>query len=269
MTPSRRHRSATRILHYGAPLAMAVAILGGCSLGGSDTFEVIPPQEIPFGLDQAATTTTTTTTTVPAPPPPDAGTTTTSAPPIQTEPVEVYFVSGLDRLQRQTIQLSSPVGPFQVLAVLEEEPAGEQSAGLRTAVPPDLVVDLSIERGVAAVDLDGAVLNALSSRDQRLAIAQIVLSTIGSIRGVGQVSFTIDGIPAEIGIPPDYTLSEPGQPLAFADFAALLVTGGPGGATSTTPTSTMPAPTSTNPANGSANSTTASTSIAETSADDQ
>jgi hypothetical protein len=44
---------------------------------------------------------------------------------------------------------------------------------------------------------------------------------------VGQVSFTIDGEPAEIGIPPDYTLSRPGQPLAFADFESLL-SGRPG-----------------------------------------
>lgn len=257
-------------MRWRQALAIGVAgaaALGGCSLGGSDSFEVIPPQEIPFGLDQAASTTTTTTTTAPpvstpedvAPP-----STTTSNPSIQTEPVEVYFVSGLDRLQRQTIQLSSPVGPFQVLAVLEEEPAGEQSAGLRTAVPADLVIDLTIERGVAAVDLDGAVLNGLSPRDQRLAIAQIVLSTIGSIRGVGQVSFTIDGIPAEIGIPPDYTLSEPGQPLAFADFAPLLVSGSTGETNSTT---TMPStdtvPTGATPAN-TPTTTTATTTTAET-----
>lgn len=220
-----------------APIVVLLLTITSCGIGNEDSFEVIPPQDIPFGLDQpTTTTTTTTTTTVPV----DETDETTTTIGVQTEPVEVYFVAGLDRLQRQTLQLSSPVGPFQVIAVLAEEPAGEQSAGLRTVVEPGLVRDVLTERGVATIDLDREVLDALSPRDQRLAIAQLVLSMIGSVRGVGQVRFTVDETPAEIGIPPDYTLSEPGEPLAFADFETLLVSSaiGPVAPTTSTPDTT-------------------------------
>ncbi len=199
--------------------AVATGPLSGCGVNAGESFETIAPQDIPFGLDQPATTAPTTTTTTTVPDGPDGPTTTS---PVQTEPVNVYFVLGLDRLQRLTVQFASPVELLQVVALLADGPPSEQSVGLRSAVRAGLVVDLFSERGVAQVDLQGSVLNQLVPRDQRLAIAQIVLSVLGSARGVGQVSFTIDGQPAEIGIPPDYTLSRPGQPLAFADFESLL-----------------------------------------------
>ena len=217
----RRVTRLTRPVAVVVTVATTSIIAVSCGIGSEDSFEVIPPQDIPFGLDQPATSTTTTTTTVPVEDPTQSTSTTIG---VQTEPAEVYFVAGLDRLQRQTLQLSSPVGPFQVIAVLAEEPAGEQSAGLRTVVAPGLVRDVLTDRGVATVDLDREILDTLSPRDQRLVIAQLVLSMIGSVRGIGQVRFTVDEVPAEIGIPPDYTLSAPGEPLAFADFESLLVT---------------------------------------------
>jgi hypothetical protein len=246
-------------------LATTLAVLGSaCGVAAGNSFELIPPQDIPFGLDQ--TTTTTTTTTIPVAEPgttdPDSGPTTL---PVQTEPIDAYFVIGLDRLQRQTLQFSSPVEPLQVLALLEEGPPPEQSVGLRTAVRPGLAVDVSTDRGVATVDLRGAVLDRMTPRDQRLAIAQLVLTVIGSIRGIGQVIFTIDGEPAEIGIPPEYTLSEPGEPLAYADFELLLATS----PTTTSPTTTSPtttSPTATSPADTSPTTTSpTATSPADTS----
>lgn len=204
--------------HMCAAVIVLAAATQGCGVDAGDSFATIAPQDIPFGLDQPATTSTTTTSQPPLGP--DTASTTTS--PVQTEPVNVYFVLGLDRLQRLTVQLASPVELLQMLALLADGPPSEQSVGLRTAVRPGLVVDLFSERGVAQVDLSGSNLNLLSPRDQRMAIAQIVLSVLGSARGVGQVVFTIDGEPAEIGIPPDFTLSSPGQPLAFADFESLL-----------------------------------------------
>jgi hypothetical protein len=204
---------------------VTIGLLTGCGVSAGESFETIAPQEIPFGLDQPLSTAASTTTTTEPPTDPDGSAPTTS--PVQTEPVNVYFVLGLDRLQRLTVQFASPVELLQVLAFLADGPPSEQAIGLRSAVRSGLVVDLFSERGVAQVDLRGSVLNQLAPRDQRLAIAQIVLSVLGSARGVGQVSFTIDGEPAEIGIPPDYTLSRPGQPLAFADFESLL-SGRPG-----------------------------------------
>jgi hypothetical protein len=220
---TRRHVSALLLLSFS---------LLACGVNAGESFETIAPQEIPFGLDQPLSTSPSTTSTTIEPSETD---TTGSLPsPVQTEPVNVYFVLGLDRLQRLTVQFASPVELLQVLALLADGPPSEQSIGLRSAVRAGLVVDLFSERGVAQVDLRGSVLNQLSPRDQRLAIAQIVLSVLGSARGVGQVSFTIDGEPAEIGIPPDYTLSRPGEPFAFADFESLL-SGRPGETLATAP----------------------------------
>jgi hypothetical protein len=218
---------------FSAALLVVALALGGCGLGSDDSFEAIPPDEILFGLDQTTTTTTTTTTTIPTEPTVTVEPTAPVTLPIQTEPVEVYFVIGLQQLQRQTIQFSSPVEPLQVLARLEEGPSPELGVGLRTAVRQNLTVDFDNDRGVATVELRGSVLDRMRPVDQRLAIAQLVL-TVGSLRGVGQVRFTIDGEPAEIGIPPDYTLSEPGEPLAYDDFAGLLATGTQTDVTTTT-----------------------------------
>jgi hypothetical protein len=219
-------------------LALVLIATSACGLDTADSFEEIPSQEIPFGLEQATPTTTTTTTspelpstTDDTPPTTDDDSTETQEPPESTstlalpavEVAEIYQVVGLNRLQRQTIPLSAPLGVFQVVAVLEEPPSGELAVGLRTAVRIGLVADVAVERGVAIVDLNGTQLNRMSPRDQRLAIAQLVLSITSSIRGVGQVAFSVDGEPAEIGIPPEYTLSDPGQPLTYADFAPLLL----------------------------------------------
>ncbi len=215
-------------------VAVVLIATSACGLNTNESFEEIPSQDIPFGLEQPTSTTTTPTlppTTDDVPPvsdddtgdgqDPSASTSTLALPAV--EAAEIYQVVGLNRLQRQTIPLSAPLGVFQVVAVLEEPPSGELTVGLRTAVRVGLVADVAVDRGVATVDLNGTQLNRMSPRDQRLAIAQLVLSITSSIRGVGQVAFSVDGEPAEIGIPPDYTLSDAGQPLAYADFAPLLL----------------------------------------------
>lgn len=215
-------------------LSVCAAVVLGCGVNVGESFETIAPQEIPFGLDQPATTASTTTTTSV----PETGPTSPPATnPVQTEPASVYVIIGLDRLQRLSVQLASPVEIMQVLALLTEGPTGDQAVGLRSAVRPGLVIDVEVDRGVATVDLRASTLNLLTPRDQRMAIGQIVLSILGSARGVGQVVFTIDGAAAEIGIPPDFQLSRPGQPLTFADFESLLVgrPGDPGPALSVVP----------------------------------
>ena len=223
----------------------ATPLLVACSPPEDDSLEFIPPDEIPFGLDQTTTTTTTTTTITL---PPDEATeptepTTTTLAPVQTAPVEVYFLIGLEQLQRQTIQFSFPVEPLQVLALLEDGPPPDVGIGLRTALRPNLTNGFERTEGVATVDLRGSVLNRTGSRDQSLAIAQLVL-TVGRLPGVGQVRFTIDGEPVPIPVPPSFTLSEPGEPLSYESFAVLLT---PGSVSTSVPTTTLPTTTAAPP----------------------
>ena len=214
-------RRLTSVL--GTIAVFALAPIAACGLADDDTIEFIPPEEIPFGLDQTTTTTTTTTTTlVPqATVEPTVPTTTTTLSPVQTAPVEVYFVIGLDRLQRQTLQFSFPIEPLQVLAQLEEGPPADVGVGLRTALRPNLTTGIETADGIATIDLRGSVINRTSSRDQNLAIAQLVL-TVGRLPGIGQVRFTLDGEPSRIPVPPTYTLSEPGEPLTYETFSVLI-----------------------------------------------
>lgn len=247
MTPADTSvRSRSSLVVLAAVLAAVVLgaspLIVACGLADDDTLEFIPPDEIPFGLDQTTTTTTTTTTTLAPDRPVEPTlptTTTTTLTPVQTAPVEVYFVIGLEQLQRQTVQFSFPVEPLQVLAQLEDGPQPDVGIGLRTALRPNLTAGYERTEGVATVDLRGSVLNRTSSRDQNLAIAQLVL-TVGRLPGVGQVRFTIDGDPVPIPVPPSYTLSDPGEPLSYETFAVLLTPGSGSSPVSTTTTTSVP-----------------------------
>ena len=213
-------------------VVVAAFALGACGLPADDDAQEI--DDVPFGLDETTTTSSTTTTTMPAPtttgPDPTLATTTTL---VATEPVQVYFVIANDDLVSQSVQLSSPINPNQVLAQLEDGPVpGPGSVGLRTEVRPGLTREVTVDRGVATVDLVGEVLGEMTTFEGRNAIAQIVLSL--RLPGIGQVRFTTDGEPEEIPVPANNNqLSEPGAPLAFEDFAVLL---GPGATPTTAPT---------------------------------
>ena len=81
-------RSKAVIAALGFAVAFAVASCGVPT--GDDTFDAIPPEEVPFGLDATSTTTTTTTTTVPqTPDTTQAPTTTTTTTPIRLDPAEI------------------------------------------------------------------------------------------------------------------------------------------------------------------------------------
>jgi hypothetical protein len=240
----------SRLARIGIVVVAAVVALTSCGLGDDDTIDLIPADEILFGLDQT-TTTSTTTTTLPPEPPVDPLPTTTTLSPVQTAPVEVYFVIGLDRLQRQTLQFSFPIEPLQVLAQLEEGPPADVGVGLRTALRPNLTAGIESADGIATIDLRGSVINRTSSRDQNLAIAQLVL-TVGRLPGVGQVRFTLDGEPTPIPVPPTYTLSEPGEPLSYEAFSVLISSSDPPPTvvptTVPSPPTTAPPPVVTDPA---------------------
>jgi spore germination protein GerM len=118
----------------------------------------------------------------------------------------------------------SPVDANGALAALTEGLVEDSTTvGLRSAIPASLEARVDVDRGVATVNATRAFLNSLSAVDQRLAIAQIVL-TLTSRPGIGQVVFFVDG--KAIAVPKGRgDLSGIGDPVTFDDYTNIIVGG--------------------------------------------
>jgi hypothetical protein len=214
----------------GAVLALVV-VASSCSVSGDGQLEQIDSADL-FGLDETSTSTTTTTTTLPtttlpttvtptSPAEPSiAGTTTTVA----TEQVDLYFVDGT-RLAPVPVDLVRGPTPSRVVAALLAGPqGGPAGVGLRSKLPEDLV-NTVVESGTGfvTVDLVGDALQRIDPIDLRAAIGQLVL-TLTERPGVGQVRFTLDGVPLRVPRL-DGLQSEPGEAVSRQDYASLLDVG--------------------------------------------
>jgi spore germination protein GerM len=190
-------------------------ILTACSVPKSGPFETISNDDIPFGLNAAQTTA------------PQSATETTVAnldpPGTEYEQVDLYFIrnAAVTKAQRSVI---SPVDANGALAALTEGLVEDSTTvGLRSAIPASLEARVDVDRGVATVNATRAFLNSLSAVDQRLAIAQIVL-TLTSRPGIGQVVFFVDG--KAIAVPKGRgDLSGIGDPVTFDDYTNIIVGG--------------------------------------------
>ena len=198
------------------PIALCSAlILAACSVPKSGPFETISNDDIPFGLNAAQTTA------------PQSATETTVAnldpPGTEYEQVDLYFIRNatVTKVQRSVI---SPVDANGALAALTEGLVEDSTTvGLRSAIPASLEARVDVDRGVATVNATRAFLNSLSAVDQRLAIAQIVL-TLTSRPGIGQVVFFVDG--KAIAVPKGRgDLSGIGDPVTFDDYTNIIVGG--------------------------------------------
>lgn len=138
---------------------------------------------------------------------------------IATEPVSLYFVAGT-QVVSVSQYLPRPVSIAQTLAVLEAGPPREFGLGLRTAIPEGPPSGISLSGGVVTVNLAPTFFKDMAPQDQRLAIAQFVL-TLTDQRGVGQVTFTQNGLPISV-LRGGGDLTQPGQLLVSADYAQLL-----------------------------------------------
>lgn len=202
--------------------ALLIALAtSSCSIPGDGSVKQIDPDQIPYELN--ATTTSPPPTTVPA--------TTTTAPVVETTtstisstiPVEVvrlFFVAGAQIVPIDRLLLSPAAAP-QVLAALSEgPPEGDAAAGLRSALPIGFVAEVSVERGIATVVLPATFITDIPGGEQRLAVAQIVL-TLTRQSGVGQVRFTSNNEPQSVPRGRG-DLSAPGATVACDDYANLL-----------------------------------------------
>ena len=189
-------------------------VLSSCAVPSSGSYQKVASADIPFGLDAPQTTLPPTTTTISDP------MSTDTLPVAVSEPVDLFYISNSKIIKVQR-NVASPANPSQALSSLVEGPStSPEFVGLRTALPPTFAASVDVIRGVARVDATRAFLNSLSGLDQKLAIAQIVL-TLTIRPGVGQVLFSVDGklisVPRGRG---DSVAS--GIAVTFDDYSSLI-----------------------------------------------
>ena len=215
-----------------APIAVATvaAVLAvvatGCGIGGDSELQQIDRNDL-FGLDETTTTSSTSTTTTTLVPPssttPDPGRESTTT--IAIEPVLLYFLDG-NRLVDVSINLARDPSATRVMAALEAgPPTDEVGIGLRSVLPRNLITSVQESgEGFATVDLAAGPFEGVEPRDQRLAIAQIVL-TLTRRPGIGQVQFTVEGEP--LAVPGrDNVQTAPGALVSREDYQSLLLEDG-------------------------------------------
>ena len=194
------------------------ASIASCGVPRASEVMQLPQSELPTELNQQPTTTTTSTTVAE-----DASAKETQQPSAEvlSEPVELYYISD-DRLVATTQSIVSPATISQVLAALVAgPPSGDNGLGLRSALPISLNAEIDISKGVAQINTTAEFLTSLSPIDQRLAIAQLVL-TFTRRPGVGQVIFTVDD--QEVAVPRGRgDLAKPGTTVSFDDYSSLIV----------------------------------------------
>lgn len=226
-----------RLVPLGA-VFIGSSIATACGVVGNNGVERISP---PGALSVTLPASTEPSTTVAATSTSGLATTTVA---IQTEPVRLYFITS-GRLTYVATPLASPVSLTQIVAALEAgPPEGALGQGLRSALPSPKTPADSLHAdnnnaGVAQVELPRHFFDAIAVSDQRLVIAQIVL-TLTDSRGIGQVEFN-ETVPKPSG-----EAVPAGTPLSKADFQSLLdsSTGANVGGGTVTTTSLAAPPTS-------------------------
>ena len=206
MTP-RLSKSHVNKGVVGGVVFICVLALSACGLRTQDSAVAI--DKVPFDL--AVTTTSSTTSSTVAPP------ASINAP---SETVSLYFVAA-NKLIPTLRDLAVETSLQQVLDELVKGlPQASFVSLLRSALPQGLRASVEVTRGLAVVDTDASLLAVSASIDQRLAIAQIVL-TLTSRPGVGQVLFTVDGQPQAVPRGAG-DLAKANQPVAYEDYVSLL-----------------------------------------------
>jgi hypothetical protein len=158
-------------------LALVLAC-GACSVPAERHAQLVEDDAVPFGLLEPET-------------PPLLPSDAIGA----TDRAQLCFVED-DALTSVGMPLDSPIELDDVVSALADPPAIDDRS-LRTVVAdPALVREVRLVAGVARVDLRSAV-SALGGDEQLLAVAQLVCTLTGR-PGVGLVSFTLEGAPADI-----------------------------------------------------------------------
>ena len=198
--------------HQLRPLRLGAlcVLLAACAVPKSGSFNEVDPQDVPFGLSSPETSAPATTTSVVAQTT-IAGTT--------YEQADLYFVKS-DSLVRVRLEIPSPTNPQGVFAALVVGLPDPAHSKVKTLLPAVFTADIEVEGGVANVNSKRGYLDSIKPNEQRLAIAQIVL-TLTSQPGIGQVTFSVGGKP--IGVPRGRgDIAGAGIPVTFDDYKMLI-----------------------------------------------
>lgn len=214
-----------RVLLMVGTLAM---ITVACSVVDDGRVTDVNP---PFGLDDTlppSTTVEITTT--------EAVTTTTgletTTTDVQAETVRLYYIAS-GQLNFVASSLPAQFALSQLIdALMDGPPEGDLGRGLRSAIPDDVEISVTADGlGVARVVLPEGFFDTIPAGDQRLVIAQLVMTLLDNSRGIGQVTFNqqVSG--------PSGELIAADQLLTRVDYQTLLASATPS-ATTTTPATT-------------------------------
>ena len=203
-----------------AKIMLLSIFLTSCGVPTSSEFVQISDANIPFELNATTTTSTTTTIVVATDGDGSSSGSKNEQNAIVDESVDLYYIIN-NRLVATNIKIVSPATTTQVLsALVAGPPSGDTGSGLRSAIATSLQVTINVNKGIASIDANNFLLAGLSPIDQRLAIAQLVL-TITSRPGIGQAQFSVNGTP--IAIPRGRgDLSKPGETVSYDDYVSLL-----------------------------------------------
>ena len=181
--------------------ATSIAAFAGCTVSSQDSAHRVPAQDVPFELAETTTTDTGSVITI------GAG-----------QDVAVFLV----RDDRLTVvnRTTSPADPPHVLALLAQGPSQEEtSAGLRTALVPDLAEIVAIDGELITIDLDGEF-SSLVPTEQRLALAQITFA-MTQLAAISNVRFLVAGQPASVPRGDGSSTDGPVSPDDYSDFAPV------------------------------------------------
>lgn len=187
-----------------AAIAVALISVSACGIPTDEDARRIDPEEIPPGLlDVSAPTTV-------------AG----ALDPLGTTEVVAIYLIRDGALAPSLAEVGRGASLNDVIELIRVAPSEELAEeGFRSALVSDVPVvqSIALARGVADIDLGPAFLE-LPSNDQVLALGQLVL-TATARPGVGQVRFTLEGLPVQVPTA-DGTIAS--DTLSRDDYLALL-----------------------------------------------
>ena len=200
------------MMHHLRPFQIGALclFLASCAVPKSGSVNEVSPDDIPFGLSSPETSAPSTTTTIVVQ---------TTVAGTAYEKADLFFIEAASLIRVQ-IEIPSPTNLQGVFATLISGLPNPAPSKARTLLPTAFAVNIDVEGGVANVNSKLGYLDSIKPNEQRLAIAQIVL-TLTSQPGIGQVTFSVGGKP--IGVPRGRgDIAGAGIPVTFDDYKMLI-----------------------------------------------